>query len=84
MVTAFDGSAGEVAGGATAVNPPAVATGFNVYIGATDATVTLQNSTPIAIGQTFTVHGRVVTGTAAGMGQTPDIYVTGGPMLRRG
>jgi hypothetical protein len=68
-----------------AVNPPATASGWNVYIGTSQTTVTLQNSAPIAIGGTFTlpVTG-VVTGRAPGTGQMPDIYVIGGSMVRRG
>jgi hypothetical protein len=68
-----------------AMQPPAIATGWNVYIGLTDSTVTLQNSTPIPVGQTFTLSpSGVVNGRAPGDGQTPDVYVTGGRMLRRG
>jgi hypothetical protein len=65
-------------------NPPAVATAFDVYLGLTDCT-TLQNSTPIPIGQTFTEAGSgLVAGAAVGTGQLPDYYVTGGSVLRRG
>jgi hypothetical protein len=64
---------------------PAVATGFNVYIGLTDCPLTLQNSSPIAIGQTFTEASTgLIAGVAAGMGQLPDLYITGGSILRRG
>jgi len=64
---------------------PAIATGFNVYIGPTDATTTLQNSTPIAIGHTFTEAATgLLAGAPAGTGQSPDLYVTGGSVLRRG
>ena len=64
---------------------PAVATGFNVYIGLTDCTPTLQNSAPIAIGQTFTEASTgLVAGMPVGMGQSPDTYITGGSILRRG
>lgn len=65
-------------------SPPAVATGFNVYIGATVDTLMLQNTAPIAIGNTFTLTGSVASGNAPGTGQTPDSYITGGPTLRRG
>ena len=64
---------------------PSVAMGFNVYLGLTDCTTTLQNSTPIAIGQTFTEASTgLVAGVPVGMGQLPDTYVTGGSVLRRG
>jgi hypothetical protein len=69
----------------TAVNPPPVATGFNVYMGLSQDTVTLQTSTPVALGGSFTLPvSGLVTGTNPGCGQTPDVYVTGGPLLRRG
>ena len=64
---------------------PAAATGFNVYIGLTDTTTTLQNSTPIAIGNAFTEAATgLVAGVPVGTGQSPDLYVTGGSVLRRG
>src|SRR5579862_7966929 len=53
-VTAFETVAGSVLV-VQAAQPPAVATGWNVYIGLTDSTVTLQNSTPIPVGQAFTL-----------------------------
>ncbi len=83
-VTTYDGSGGLIPVVA-AVNPPAGATGFNVYMGTSVDAVTLQNSAPVAIGQTFTLPGSgVVTGKPAGSGQAPDIYVTGASMFRRG
>jgi hypothetical protein len=66
------------------LNPPQVATGFNIYIGATAGTLALQNSSPIAMGNSFTLASALAAGAAPGTGQAPDIYVVGGPMLRRG
>jgi hypothetical protein len=68
----------------TPVNPPAVVTGFNVYLGLTGETASLQNSTPIPIGESYTLPSLVVTGSGPGRGQSPDVFVTGGNMLRRG
>jgi len=73
----------------TAVNPPAAATGFNVYMGLTAETLMLQNSTPVAVGGSFTLSTSglttgLVTGSRPGRGQVPDVYVTGGMLLRRG
>jgi len=66
-------------------NPPAVAAGWNVYLGPTVSTLTLQNSAPLAIGATFTLPGSgLVAGMSPGEGQTADTYVTGGRILRRG
>jgi len=66
-------------------NVPAAAVGWNVYVGFTSSTVTLQNSAPLGIGTTFTLPGSgVVSGRCPGDGQAPDMYVTGGRILRRG
>lgn len=76
-----DNSALTVAAGSA----PAVAAGWNVYVGLTNSTVTLQNSAPLGIGATFTLPGSgVVSGRGPGDGQAPDMYVTGGRILRRG
>lgn len=69
----------------SAVDPPAAASGWNVYVGLTDSTVTLQNVAPLTVGQTFTLPaGELVVGPPPGDGQAPDLYVTGGWTLRRG
>jgi len=66
-------------------NAPAVATGWNVYLGPTVSTVTLQNSAPLAIGATFTLpESGLVNGLSPGDGQAADMFVAGGRMLRRG
>jgi hypothetical protein len=65
-------------------SPPQVATGSNIYIGATAGTLGLQNSSPVAIGNSFTLASVLVAGIAPGSGQAPNVYVVGGPMLRRG
>src|SRR5580698_7858638 len=85
MATAFEAPVASVLTVTNGPNPPAVATAFNVYIGLTNCPLTLQNATPIPIGQTFTEDPTgLVAGAAIGMGQSPDRYVTGGPVLRRG
>lgn len=69
----------------TPVNPPAVATAFNVYVGTSSGTETLQNPTPIPVGGNFTMPSSgVALGTAMGTGQVATYYITGGPLLRRG
>lgn len=83
-VTAFETADGSLLAVQT-MQPPVIATGWNVYIGFTDSTVTLQNGTPIPVAQAFTLPSSgLVSGRAPGDGQTPDVYVTGGRMLRRG
>src|SRR5580704_16431730 len=52
--TAYETSLASVLTVTNGAPVPSVATGFNVYIGLTDCTTTLQNSAPIAVGQTFT------------------------------
>jgi len=83
-VTTFqtaDNSALTVASG----NAPAVAAEWNVYLGPTVSTLTLQNRVPLAIGATFTLPGSgLVTGASPGDGQAADMFVTGGRILRRG
>jgi hypothetical protein len=67
------------------VNPPAVAAGWNVYVGLTETGLSLQNGAVLGVGQTFTVpSGALAAGRAPGGGQSADIYITGGRMLRRG
>jgi hypothetical protein len=59
--------------------------GFNVYMGLTAEAITLQNSSPIAVGSSFTLpDSGLISGVAPGNGQAADIYIVGGPMLRRG
>jgi hypothetical protein len=83
-LTTYDSPAGSLPV-VTPVNTPAVATGFNVYMGLSTETMTLQNSTPIAVGGSFTLPASgLVAGSCPGCGQAADIYVTGGLMLRRG
>ena len=68
-----------------AVNAPAIAAGWNVYLGPLVSTLTLQNGAPLAIGTTFTLPGSgLVNGASPGDGQAADMFVTGGRILRRG
>jgi hypothetical protein len=83
-LTTFDTPAGALLV-VQAANPPATATGFNVYIGLSAATVTLQNAAAIPNGQTFTIPATgLVAGRPPGNGQAADAYIIGGAMLRRG
>ncbi len=83
-VTTFDSLAGSLPV-MTAVNPPSAATGFNVYVGLSPDAIALQTSTPVPVGQSFTLAASgVAAGRAPGTGQAADIYVVGGPVMRRG
>jgi hypothetical protein len=66
-------------------NPPAGATGWNVYVGPNDGALQLQNSAPLALGSMFILApSGIAAGKIPGAGQAPDIFMTGGRMLRRG
>ena len=68
-----------------AVNPPAGVTGYNVYAGTSETALTLQNPAGVPVGQIFEMpDGGLIAGTAAGTGQPADVYVAGGPLVRRG
>jgi hypothetical protein len=83
-LTAVDGNQGQLPV-IQALNPPPVAAGFNVYVSLSPEGLMLQNSTPVAVGGSFTLNATgPVSGTAPGMGQVPDLYVTGGSNLNRG
>jgi hypothetical protein len=83
-VTAYESPAGSALV-VQAVNPPSVAAGFNVYLGLTPKALALQTPTPVPVGGSFTVpDSGLVAGAAPGNGQTPDVYIVGGPTLRRG
>ncbi len=68
----------------TPVDPPAVAVGFNVYVGTSADSLKLQTPSPAPVGQSFTLAGAIADGRAPGTGQSPDVYVIGGSTVRRG
>jgi hypothetical protein len=83
-ITSYDAPAGSLPV-VQMTNPVAAATGFNVYLGLTPDALALQNVTVVPVGQNFTMAGTgLAGGQAPGNGQTADIYVSGGWMLRRG
>jgi hypothetical protein len=57
---------------AAVVNAPAIAAGWNVYLGLAISTLTLQNSAPLAIGATFTLPGSGLVNGATGGGHVRD------------
>ncbi len=66
-------------------NPPAGVTGWNVFIGTAEDTLAQQNATALLVTDVFTLPpGSLAAGDEPGEGQIPDVYVTGGRMLRRG
>ncbi len=84
VITTYDAPAGSLPV-VQMIAAPAGATGFNVYLGLTPDGLALQNPTPIAVGQSFTLAGTgLAAGASPGGGQAADIYINGGWMLRRG
>jgi hypothetical protein len=81
-VTAFTTPAGSELS-VNALNPPEIATGWNVYAGETTATVRLQNSQPLEIGASFVLPG-LIDGRDPGDGQPADVFVISGRILQRG
>ena len=83
-LTAYDAPAGSLPV-VQMPNAPAAATGFNVYLGLTPDGIARQNSTTIAVGQSFTLQETgLAAGEVPGDGQSADTYISGGWMLRRG
>ena len=83
-VTTYDAPAGSLPV-VQMPDPPPVATGFNIYLGLTPDGLALQNLTPVAVGQSFTLaETGLVAGRAPGDGQSADVYISGFWMMRRG
>jgi hypothetical protein len=83
-VTSYDSPSGTVPS-VRAVNAPAGAVGFHVYLGLAPESLTRQTDQAVAAGQWFTLPGTgLVAGVAPGEGQAPDQFVTGGQTMRRG
>jgi len=58
-----------------AADAPANAVGFNVYVGAVLAMMTLQNTSPVGVGGSFTyIPGASSSSKTPGTGQAPDFY----------
>jgi hypothetical protein len=66
------------------VKPAANAAGWNVYVGQAPNAISLQNSTPIALGSSWTMTGALTTGAQPGGGQQPTWYVVDHRAIERG
>ncbi len=82
-VTAFSTVAGTLLA-VTAVHAPAIAAGYNVYVGTSADSLALQNAAPVPAGGEFVLSGGLVDGPPPGSGQAPDLYTVGGSTMRRG
>ena len=67
-----------------AANPPINAIGWNVYVGLAPNAISLQNSTPIGVGSTWTLTGQLNQGTQPGNGQQPNWYLVDHRAIERG
>jgi hypothetical protein len=67
-----------------AVKPPANASGWNVYVGASPSGLALQTSTPVGIGSTWTMTGALSAGAQPGDGQQPNWYLVDHHAIERG
>ena len=76
-VTTYDAPPGSVPV-VEAVNVPANATGFHVYLGLTQDSLQRQTGAAVAVGGTFTLPGSgLATGNVPGDGQVPDVSFRG-------
>ena len=69
----------------TPSSPPANATGWNVYVGASIDSITLQNTTPIPTNQTWVLPAEgLILGRTPGTGQVPNYFRQLPRYLQRG
>jgi len=81
VLSAPNGTAPVIAAGAA----PAGVAGWNVYVSTEPGAAYLQNSSPIAVGESWTMPpSGLVAGRAAGEGQAPSSYKRFERVLRRG
>jgi hypothetical protein len=66
------------------VSPPANATGWNAYAGLTPDTISLQNTSAIAIGGTWTVTAGISQGIRPSQGQQPTWFLVDQRLIERG
>ena len=63
---------------------PSGVSGWNAYVGNTPANIRLQNSTPIAIGSTWTMTAGLAQGPGPGQGQQPTWFLVDQRVIERG
>jgi|SRR5579871_1816015 len=68
----------------TSMNPPPSAAGWNAYVGSSPEKVTLQNSGPIAVGNTWTLTSGLHAGPVPGGGQQPTWFLVDQRVIERG
>jgi hypothetical protein len=82
----LDGSSNIVVGMREgALDAPAAATGWNLYVGTTDSDVTRQNNAPLAIGSTWILPSTgLIDGPVPVNGQHPNFYISLSRQIQRG
>jgi hypothetical protein len=68
----------------SAQTPPPIATAWNVYIGTSPDTITLQNGNPIAAGGDWTQPGALTYGARPGTGQQATWFLADQRLIERG
>lgn len=68
----------------SATKPPANATGWNAYIGESPDGTSLQNNSPIAIGDTWSLVAALQAGPLPGQGQQPTWFLVDQRLIERG
>jgi hypothetical protein len=68
----------------SAVTPPPSAAGWNAYVGDAPEATSLQNSSPIAIGSTWTLATALRAGVPPGRGQQPTWFLADHRVIERG
>ena len=70
--------------GVSVSNPPANATGWNIYAGSGPEYLMQQNGDALALAAVWTQSSVLVAGRAPGKGQTPSFHAVRNRMIRRG
>lgn len=68
----------------TLTGPPSVAVGWNLYIGLSPTTLTLQNGAPLALGSSWTMTGALSAGVPVTTGQQPAWFIVDHRFMNRG
>jgi hypothetical protein len=68
----------------TLTGPPQIAVGWNVYVGLSPSTPTLQNDIPLVLGNSWTMTGPLSPGAAPTTGQPPAWFIVDHRVIERG
>jgi hypothetical protein len=68
----------------TLSGPPSIAVGWNVYVGLSPNSLTLQNDTPVALGDSWTMIEGLSAGAPVPSGQQPAWFIVDHRLMNRG